>query len=134
MPVTSRPKIHYTWKISQIKRFKFISSGPVMLWNGDVVAGYSVKNNGRTLRISSIRAWYDRFVTCFGVEEGSDVKLLDDNLAIKNFELRSFLSKQEIYEHCEDDSIPKCYNYGINRIFRLRMNCEQFSFPVYQIF
>lgn len=47
-----------------------ISSGPAILQNGDILPGYSIKNDGKTLVIASAQSADSSFY-CLAREEGS---------------------------------------------------------------
>lgn len=59
LPVAYRPKIYYRWYLSWIdSTLQNISSGPVKLeYSDDLLPGYSIKNDGKSLVIAS--AQYD---------------------------------------------------------------------------
>lgn len=65
--------ISYAWNIPNYGLLRNISSGPAVLLNGDLVPGYAIKNNGKTLRISSVRYQDGTYFHCYGLEDGLDV-------------------------------------------------------------
>ena len=74
MPVSERPKMYYMyfWNINSIGYLRNISSGPAVLENGDVVPGYSINNDGKTLVIHSVQ--YTDLFGCTVLEERSPYK------------------------------------------------------------
>ena len=72
MPVNERPKMYYFWYINSIGYLRNISSGPAVSQNGDIIPGYSIKNDGKTLVIVS--AQYSDSYSCSVQEEGSPYK------------------------------------------------------------
>src|SRR6218665_2003346 len=72
MPVNERPKMYYFWYANWYGYLRNISSGPAVLQNGDVVPGYSIKNDGKTIVIASVQ--YSESFYCSVQEERSPYK------------------------------------------------------------
>jgi len=77
LPASEQPKMYYFWYIRSYGLLRNISSGPAVLQNGDVVPGYSIKNDGKTFVIES--AQYADSYYCSVQEEGSPYKNLYNN-------------------------------------------------------
>lgn len=73
LPVAERPRLYYTWHNSWYGSFRNISSGAAVLRNGDVLPGYSIKNDGKTFVIASAQ-FTDTTFYCSVQEEGSPYK------------------------------------------------------------
>src|SRR6218665_3857591 len=80
LPISDRPKTYYFWKSSLYGNLRNISSGPAQIQNGDVVPGYNIKNDGKTLMIVS--AQYTDDFLCSAQEEGSPYKYTSVNFTL----------------------------------------------------
>lgn len=69
LPAAYRPTIYYSWQIRGDWQPEITPSGPLLNHDEDIIPGYVVKNNGRTLVISSANL-YDQYIRCRGREDG----------------------------------------------------------------
>jgi len=72
LPASDRPKMYYFYISVLHGNLRNISSGPAVLEHGDVIPGYSIKNNGKTLVVVS--AQYSDNIGCSVQEERSPYK------------------------------------------------------------
>lgn len=123
MPVANRPKIRYKWEISsnEYRSYRYLRGRTVVHSMEDVDDGYTIENNDRTLRISSVRP-DDRYVMCYGLEEESNPRLLRENY-YKCRELR-YWQFDEFTPEQFADALAHCYSYDIRRSLDLSMRRE----------
>lgn len=69
LPSAYRPSVYYSWRIQYEWQSETNSSGTVMDSKGNIISGYMIKNNGRTLVINSVQ-YYDKHIDCRGREDG----------------------------------------------------------------
>ncbi len=81
LPPEFQTKVYYFWSNSYYGNFRNTTNGPMVMQNGDVFPGYSVKNDGKTLVIDSARSTDTSFL-CSVKEEGSPYSSVNFGLSI----------------------------------------------------